>query len=538
MPRADTVIAGGEIVDGTGAAPRRADIAVEGDTIIAVEPDLGALDAGERIDASGCHVTPGIIDIHSHADWTLSVDGRAESAVLQGITTIVPGQCGHGVAPVGDPALLRICAIGLDRDTEAEVPWRRFGEWTDALRATRPAVNIVPLVAHGPVRLAVMGPSVDPASDDDIQAMRGHVEEAMEAGAAGLSTGLEYQPGQSTGQAELTMLAEVAGAHDGIYATHSRNRTSRIEQAAVEAIDIATRSGCRLQLSHFLPRPYAEQDAFARALDRMEALRADGMSAYCDVHPHLIGPGPLAQMLPGWAWAAGPAELPALMQDPAWRARVLADLDPRMREYLNSGIADGMLISHAPGSDSALGRTLGEIARERGITADAAAMELMRDAGEDFYTVTELEQWTTREDMDRFLAHEQFMLMGDGLTLSSSGKLSRFHFCLADWNWVPEVLYEQVLKRGVTPIESAVRRMTSMPAKQLGLTKRGVLEAGYRADITVFEPAVTAHPWDADDPLRILYPRGSFVRLLLVNGIKTVEAGALTGQAGGTVGRA
>ena len=386
MADAAYVIEGGTVVDGTGAPPERADVAVQDDRIIAVDRDLSAMPAAERIDARGCYVAPGVIDIHSHADWTLSVDGSAESAVLQGISTIVPGQCGHGVAPVGDPSLLRICAVGLDTSTDAEVPWRTFGEWMQTLRDVGPAVNIVPLVGHAPIRIATMGTSVAPATDDEIQTMRAHVEEAMVAGAAGISTGLEYQPGQSVGQAELTMVSEVAGAHDGIYATHSRNRTSRIEQAAVEAIDIATRAGCRLQLSHFLPRPYAGKGPFERALRRMEEVREAGMSAYCDVHPSLIGPGPLVQMLPGWAWANGPGKIPELMQDPDWRQRVLDDIDPRMREYLSSGVADGMLIVHAPGSENDVGRSLGDIARDRGTTPDEAAMELMRDAGLDFYS--------------------------------------------------------------------------------------------------------------------------------------------------------
>jgi len=537
MPEADYLIHGGTIVDGTGAPTWIGEVAVSGGEILAVDRDLGAIAARDRIDATGCFVTPGLIDIHSHADWTLTVDGGAESATLQGISTIVPGQCGHGVAPVSDPALLRVSTFGLDRDTNAPVRWRTFGEWLDVLREGRPAVNIVPLVAHGAVRLAAMGSSVDRATDDDIEAMRSHVEEAMESGAAGISTGLEYQPGQSASQAELMMVAEVAGAHGGIYATHCRNRTSRIEQAAVEAIDIATRAGCRLQLSHFLPRPYARKDAFERALIRMARARDQGYSAYCDVHPHLIGPGPLAQMLPDWAWAVGPTRLPEKLRDEDWRQKVLADLDPRMREYLNSGVADHMLIVHAPGSDGCVGRMLGEIARARGVTPDAAALELLRDAGGDFYTVTELEQWTVREDMDRFLADESFMLMGDGLTLSSSGKLARLHFCVADWNWVPELIYEQVLKRKVTTIESAIRRMTSAPARQIGQARVGELKPGWRADVAVFEPWLRPRAGADKGPMAMLEPMGAFVRLLLVNGVRTVKNGRITGLRGGRVGR-
>ena len=142
QPEIDIVIEGGTVVDGSGAPQRKADVAVSRERIVAVEPDLGDLAALERIDATGCTVTPGIIDIHSHADWTLTFDSAAESALLQGISTIVPGNCGHGVAPVGDSSLIRFCAFGDDRHTETEISWRSFGEWLARLRASEPAVNI------------------------------------------------------------------------------------------------------------------------------------------------------------------------------------------------------------------------------------------------------------------------------------------------------------------------------------------------------------------------------------------------------------
>ncbi len=535
-PEIDIVIEGGTVVDGSGAPPRKADIAVSRERIVAVEPDLGDLAALKRIDASGCTVTPGIIDIHSHADWTLTFDSAAESALLQGISTIVPGNCGHGVAPVGDRSLIRFCAFGYDRHTETEVSWRSFGEWLARLRATEPAVNIAPLIAHGAVRLATMGTSLDLPSDEELHAMRRHTEEAMESGAVGLSSGLEYQPGQTATQTEVRMLAEVVGAHEGLYATHCRNRTGRIEQAAVESIDIAASTNCRLQLSHFVVRPDQADAPYLRCLERLSRARDAGLVALCDTLPHLYGPAPIAMLLPDWAWRAGPNGIPKLLRETGSRKRILDDLDPRFREWLASGLADAIVLSHTPGTKGAAGNTLGAWAGLHCKPTADAAMDLLTDAGADFYAVTGVDYWVTPEALDRAMADETFLFMGDAITLGAHGGLSHWTFSHADWNWVPEVIYRHVGERGVVAIESAVRRMTSLAARQLGLAEVGELRSGWRADVAVFEPHPIARSGN-NDSLAPFRQMSDCVRLLLVGGTKAVERGAPTGLRGGRVGR-
>jgi N-acyl-D-amino-acid deacylase len=531
----DVLIRGGLVVDGTGRPPFPADVGVSGDRITAVGTNL-AHDATEVIDAVGCFVTPGIVDIHTHADWTISVDPRAVSALLQGVTTITTGNCGHGVAPVGDPSWLSVVSFGVDDRTYQQPAWESFPEWLDFLRGTQPAVNVVPLVGQGALRLATTGPSLEPVTDRDIRAMATAVDLAMVAGAAGFSSGLEYQPGQSTGTTELRMLAEVVGQHHGLYATHCRNRVTRVEQAALEAIDIARLGGCRLQLSHFISRPYGDTDDYDRALARMAAARADGMDAYMDLHPHSVGPGPIAQVLPDWAWQRGPDGLPADLEDERMRDRVLSELDSRFKEALHSGVADAMMIAHAPNTPAAVGRTLGDIAREQGRTADFVAVDLLRRAGRHYYAVTELEEWAIPAAFERAIGDESFLLMGDGLTLATDGPLSGFHFCHADWNWVPMFVYEHVRERGYTSIESAIRRMTSVPARQLGLSEVGEIRPGWIADLAVLErdpkPLGTA-PTNPMAPLDRMF---DFARFVLVRGTKAVHMGAVSGARAGLVG--
>ena len=536
QPEIDILIAGGTVADGSGEAPRKADVAVSGERIVAIEPDLGGLAARERVDATGCTVTPGIIDIHSHADWTLTFDSAAESALLQGISTVVPGNCGHGVAPVGDSSLIRFCAFGYDRHTETDISWQSFGEWLARLRASEPAVNIAPLIAHGAVRMATMGSSLALPSDDELHAMRRHIEEAMESGAVGLSSGLEYQPGQSATQTEVSMLAEVVGAHKGLYATHCRNRTGRIEQAAVESIDIAASTDCRLQLSHFVVRPHQPDAPYLRCLERLSRARDAGMQVYCDTLPLLYGPAPIAMLLPDWAWHAGANGIPKLLREPASRKRMLDGLDPRFQEWLASGLADAIVLSHTPGTKGAPGHSLGAWAGLQAKPTAEVAMDLLADAGADFYAVTGVDYWVTPEALDRAMADETFLFMGDAITLCADGGLSHWLFSHSDWNWVPEVIYRHVGERGILSLESAVRRMTSLAARQLGLAEVGELRPGWRADVAVFEPRPIARPSD-DDSLAPFRQMSECVRLLLVGGTKAVEGSAATGLRGGRVGR-
>jgi N-acyl-D-amino-acid deacylase len=531
----DFLIRGGLVVDGTGRPPFPADVGISGDRIAAIGPNLLG-EAREVIDAVGCFVTPGIVDIHTHADWTISVDPRAVSALLQGVTTVTTGNCGHGVAPLGDVSWRSVLSFGIDERTDRQPAWQSFPEWLEFLRSTQPAVNVVPLVGHGALRLAITGPALEPATDRDVRAMAAEVDAAMAAGAAGFSSGLEYQPGQSSGTTELRMLAEVVGQHDGLYATHCRNRVTRVEQAALEAIDIARLGRCRLQLSHFISRPYGDTADYDRALARMAAARADGMDAYMDLHPHIVGPGPIAQVLPDWAWQRGPDGLPEDLEDDRIHQRVLADLDSRFKEALRSGVADAMLIAHAPNTPAAVGRTLGDLAREQGQTSDVVAVDLLRRAGRHYYAVTELEEWAIPAAFERAIGDDAFLLMGDGLTLATDGPLSGFHFCHADWNWVPTFVYEHVREHKYTSIESAIRRMTSVPARQLRLADVGEIRPGWIADIAVLERDPKPLGIATSNPMAPLNQLFDFARFVLVRGTKAVHMGVVSDSRAGIVG--
>ncbi|MDA1349861.1 MAG: amidohydrolase family protein, partial [Chloroflexi bacterium] len=233
----DLTILGGTIFDGTGRPGFEADLMIDGGRIVLVG-DASEIEGTRTWDATGKVVSPGFIDIHSHADFPLYVDGLAQSGIRQGITASVTGNCGHGPAPAPDKELAKQVTIGVNDDWGIGFDWTTFEEYLDALFAKGQSMNVAPLVPHGTVRIAAMGYDARPATGKELDTMRSLVDEAMAAGAVGMSSGLEYSPGRYADEAELIALAEVVGRHGGIYSTHMRERGDNFEQAVQEALNI------------------------------------------------------------------------------------------------------------------------------------------------------------------------------------------------------------------------------------------------------------------------------------------------------------
>jgi N-acyl-D-amino-acid deacylase len=528
----DLILAGGTVVDGTGAPPRRAEVGIESGRI-AVVGDAAGREACEVIDVTGLVVAPGAVDIHSHADFTLLVDGRAHSSVLQGITTVAVGNCGHGLAPVEPHAVeaARMATFCCRSEWEHAGAPGSFEDYLTALERERPAVNVVPLVPHGALRLNVAGFELRSLTRLEIDRLTGMVREAMEAGAAGLSTGLEYAPGIAASEEELRAVCEPVGAHGGLYATHCRNREEAIVDAAREASSIAFGSGCRLQLSHFVRRPSSPADGGAlerqaRELALEQGARA-GLGIAFDVFPFTFGPTPLSSLLPQEQRAGTRAEMAALLAAGPGAA------DTRVAAVLQGGIGAEMYVASDGGRNRHIGKSLAQVAADLELTVPQAAYALLADAGEDFYDVVVVERWAGDSDLDRAVLDDDFCLMGDGVTGALDGPLSDLAFSLSDWGWVVRSLAHYVRDTGQLPLERAIHRMTLAPARQLGLTDRGALEPGMAADVAVFDLDTVGTPVTPEN--LIARPRG--VPHVLVNGRFAVRDGEPTTERRGAVGR-
>ena len=312
----ELAIRNGLVVDGTGAGPRTGDVGVDDGRIVAVGT---APEAEREIDAAGKVIAPGFIDIHSHSDFTLLVDPRASSAVHQGVTTEVVGNCGFGCFPLLNKELAPKAIYG--HSSEVPLTWTSASEYFERLEEAQPAINVASLAPNGQIRLSVVGLADRPARPDELARMRYLLDEALEQGAYGYSTGLEYAAERGASEDELVSMCEVCGRRHGLYATHTRRRDEGADEAVAEALRTAERSGARLQVSHLVPRNGIESSR--RCVDLVDAAAAAGMDVAFDMHTRLYGTTFLLSALP-----------PSALEDPGSLREILGS--PERRRQLRS----------------------------------------------------------------------------------------------------------------------------------------------------------------------------------------------------------
>jgi N-acyl-D-amino-acid deacylase len=524
----DVLIHGGTLVDGSGAPARRADVGVAAGRIAAIGA-LAGRSAATTIDAAGKVVCPGFIDDHQHSDFTPLVARTCESAIRQGITTVVIGNCGHGCAPLVDPDAVRMVVIGYRPDWGVAVDWRAYGDYLERLRHPGLSVNVMPLVAHGPVRLAVMGLQARAATPAELERMKRLVAEAMEAGARGLSTGLEYSPGRHADRHELTELCREVARRGGIYASHIRNRGFEFVEATEEAIAIGEEAGVPVQLAHFAPRPYAPPEAFARALERVDRARERGVKVHLDTFPDLWGPGPVAALLPPYVVEGRPAEGLERLGDAGVRETIRAAFAEPTNYLLKVEGLEGLILTYAPRHPELVGKSLQAIADLRGQEAYAAICDLLLEEGESFYTVLLRHVYTAERDLRALMRSPLCALASDGAITAPYGPLADFCMNASSYGYTARVLGRYVREEGFYTLEEAIRRMTALPADAMGIADRGRLAEGLAADVVVFDPRTVADRTTDLEP--IAYPAG--IEQVLVNGVVTLGPEGHSGVLGG-----
>ncbi|EPM65519.1 N-acyl-D-amino-acid deacylase [Pseudomonas syringae pv. theae ICMP 3923] len=527
------VIQNGNLIDGVNKEQKNVDIGISGTVIAKIAPG-GTLKGTTLINASGSTVCPGFVDIHSHADYTILLDGRGQSSVIQGVTSIVPGNCGHGIAPLTDVSreLVPMNIFGWRADSEVKPTWTAFGGYMDALRERGVGPNVFPLVAHGAIRLAIAGFDDRALTDSELKQAQEMLHDALASGAVGLSTGLEYAPGISSTTEELVTIAKAAQGFDAVYATHCRNRSDHMAQAAQEAVDIAISGNMRLQMSHYIRRPYATDKMVDDAWAVLDSAKAQGVAVKADVFPFDYGPTPLAVLIPPSMRKGSREDIAKNLQDVDFQARIAAGLGGMFGAAVANGMVDSMYIACDGQDGSLIGLSLGELARKQEISVEACAVKLLADAGQDFYCVTIVENWVRWEDLVDALSDSDFFVMGDGATGAVDGPASTFAFALADWGYTPRYLSQFVRDLKVVSLEDAVFRLATGPAQQFGLKDRGTIEIGKKADIVVFD-LETVGSEVTPTALRVL-PTG--ISHVLVNGEIVVDNFNLTNALPGQVG--
>ncbi|MFB8117212.1 amidohydrolase family protein [Streptomyces sp. NPDC056465] len=502
----DLLITGGSLLDGTGTGPRYADIGVRGGRIVHVgdpDPDAGA---SEVLDATGLTVTPGFIDLHSHADFSVLAQPDAEACLRQGVTTVVTGNCGLSpfpLAPDEDPA-----AGGPG--TLAGAQWRDLDDFAEAVDAAAPALNIVPLVGHGALRAAAMGDARTVAGTAELDAMRAFLATAAEQGAFGLSTGLIYAPGSFAGTDEIIALATEAARRGLLYATHMRDEGDHLVQAVEEALLVARKSGVRLQISHLKAMGPANHGKVDTALGLIGAALAEGVDVACDVYPYTASSTRLTSRLPDWAMDGGSAGLLERLADPETRVRILDDLRPAVgRTFLPEGVVIAML---GPGRyEDRVGDSIADIARDEKTEPAAAVLDVLAAHQGEVMIVNHA---MAEADVDTVLRYPGSAVASDGWVLRAPGD---GHPHPRNFGTFARVIGHYVRERDVLGLADAVRKMTSLPASRLPLTDRGTVAAGMVADLVVLDAAAVAdlatyaEPWQYAVGTRHVLVAGEFV---------------------------
>ncbi|PFG74912.1 dihydroorotase [Tepidiforma thermophila] len=482
MPRmAELVFREATVIDGSGAPGFVADVAVEGDRIAAVG---GAPPGAREVDARGLVLCPGFIDTHSHDDGAFLRHPDMAFKVAQGVTTDVSGNCGFSTVP-NEPG--REYMPGDISGPGSS--WTDLESYFAACMAKRPAINNLMLVGHNRVRAHVMGLERRAPTADELAKMRGHVARAMEQGAAGLSTGLIYEPGRYAATEEIVALAAEAAPYGGLYVTHMRNEGDRLLEAVDEAIAIAREAGVGLHISHHKAAGRRNWGRVAASLAKADAAHASGTSVTLDVYPYTAGSGPM------------------------WQYVNLSAID---REW-----AEGVMIATCPDYPEFEGRMVPEIAAGRGWTVEEAVREILTSPrGREVICIHFI---IDEADIETNLRHPRVFIGSDGIPVLKGNPHPRL------FGTMPRVLARYVRERGVVPLEEAVRKMTSAPCERFGIAGRGRVAEGWFADLVLFDAATIEDRATYAAPKQ--EPQG--IRMVVVNGQVAYEDGVHTGAGAG-----
>ena len=481
----DLVIRNATLIDGTGAPGRPGELAVEGDRIVRV----GAVREGGRIevDARGQALAPGFVDVHTHDDGAYLRYPGLEFKLSQGVTTNVIGNCGYLPAPVNDGSREWIQTNAILNLGPVTVEWQDLAGYVAAVEARRPACNAIALLGHHPIRLAAFGNEQRPPTAQELAQMQGWVEQGMEQGACGLSTGLIYEPGRWADTEELIALCRPVAAHGGVYATHMRNEGLGLLDSVEETLRIGREAGCAVHISHHKASGKGAPGLVPQSLAKVDEA-AKHQQVTLDFYPY----------------TAGSTRLEAIYK--------LGRFDD---EY-----AHNVLLATVPGRPDLDGKTVAQAAAEMDLPYDQAIERILEGPG----IQTVIVHFSMEEpDVEANAAHPLVMVGSDGIPVLEGKPHPRLY------GTFPRMLGVYVRERGLATLEDAVRRMSALPCDTFGLTGRGYLREGAYADLVLFDPATVRDLATYQDPHR----ESTGITLVVVNGGIAFQDGRHTGVGSG-----
>ena len=518
----DVLLYGGTVLDGTGGPPRSADVGVRDGRIVfvgAATPEMRGA-ATRAIDVSGCFVCPGFIDIHTHSDISVLYTPGMDSSLAQGVTTEVVGNCGFSLGLSGKDELFAMERRGLER-AGLTLDWDNIGDFFRRIEDNGVAINVASLAGHGTLRKRAMGLAHRAPDAAEMATMQRDLQAALDDGAIGLSSGLEYVPGMYGDVAELTALAKVAGAAGGFYATHLRDEGDGLIEAVEEAIAVAEGAGLPLQLSHHKaerPRNWGKVVETLAIVDRAQARGADIL---LDQYPYTAYQTGLATIvLPSWAMAGTPQALAETLANAETRARVRADMPD-----IDWGAIE---IASSPVHREEQGRTVAELAADRGLDPRDFLLDRFAE-GEAFLAAANFA--ISEADVELVMRDPRVMIGSDAVAISPTGPGAMDRPHPRSYGTFARVLGRYVRDKNLLSPAEAVRKMTSLPAARIGMTDRGTIAPGLVADIAVFDPATILDTATFAAPHALAVG----VRVVLVAGEIAWRDGVATGTRTGRV---
>lgn len=519
----DVVILNGTIVDGSGRARFRADIGIKGDRIARIGK-LGRDSGRRQIDAKGMIVAPGFIDMLGQSESFVLIDPRVMSKVMQGVTTEITGE-GESIAPINE----RLIKEQEDflRRYKLNVDWRTLDEYFARLAKQGAGVNLATFVGATQVREMVIGFDNREPTASELEKMKTLVAEAMEDGALGLSTSLQYVPARFAKTDEIVELAKVAKQYGGIYITHQRSEANALDESLAEVFEIARRADIPTEIWHLKTAYKKNWGRMTEVLRKIRQARARGLDITADVYPYIAGSTSLSASLPPWVLEGGTEKMLARLRDTRIRQQLKKEISTDAKDweniYLGSGGAEGVLISSVSNRslESLLGKRLSQIAEEQQKEPLEALLDLiLADNGQTgaiYFMMNEA-------DLRAAMRAPFVSFCTDTGARATDGPLSAARSHPRGWGSYPRILGRYVRELRLLTLEQAIHKMTGMPAKRVGLADRGLLREGLFADVVIFDPQRVIDKATFEAPNQ--YPQG--IPFVMVNGQFTVDEGKRT----------
>jgi N-acyl-D-amino-acid deacylase len=527
----DLLITNGRIVDGTGNPSFLGDVAMRDNRIVAMG-HLSATAAKKKIDATGLTIAPGFIDIHNHSDYTLLVDGDAQSMIRQGVTSMILGE-GESAGPIGGKQTAssrRVIPGGSEPD------WSDFSGYFARLLRQGISTNIGSYVGSSQVWTYVRGERAGPPTAAEIDQMRLLVRKAMEQGALGVSSSLSGPPGSWIDTDTLVAMCQAAAPYGGSYSTHMRTEGRGVFESVAEAIDIGTRAGVPVDIIHLKIAEHSMWGQMPELISSIAHAREQGVQVQANVYPYRAGQNDLATIIPPWAHEGGEQALIARLKDPALRPRLESEIlngipgSNWYDHYTATGGWDGMLLVSLsnPQYKKFEGMRMNEVIAALNKPAIDALFELLEANGGSVPTV----YFHHSENDMRYALQQPFVSIGsDGTAVATEGALSSGHPHPRYYGTFPRVLGRYVREDHVLTLEDAIRKMTSANAAKVGILDRGILRPGMMADVTIFDAAHIIDMATYEKPHQ--YATG--VEYVIVNGRVVLDHGQHTGARPGVI---